>query len=83
MTDAKNALLIARAEQLYATQLRALLEPNHLHQFVAIEPESGGYFLGSTLSEAIGAARRAYPDRLTHTMRVGHDAALHFGMQVQ
>lgn len=83
MTDAKNASLIARAEQLYATQLRALLEPNHLHQFVAIEPESGEYFLGSTLSEAIGAARRVYPDRLTHTMRVGHDAALHFGMQVQ
>jgi hypothetical protein len=77
MVDTKTALLIERAEKLYAAQLRALLEPSHLHKFVAIEPESGDYFLGGTMSEAIGAARRAHPDRLTHTMRVGHDAALH------
>lgn len=83
MVDTKTTQLIERAEKLYATQLRALLEPGHLHKFVAIEPESGDYFLGGTMSEAIGAARRAHPDRLTHTMRVGHDAALHFGMQVQ
>lgn len=74
---------IERAEQLYATKLRAILEPSHLHKFVAIEPVSGDYFLGATISEAIGAARRRYPDRLTHTMRVGHSAALHFGMQIQ
>jgi hypothetical protein len=35
------------------------------------------------LSEAIGAARRSYPDRLAHAMRVGHKAAVHFGAQLR
>ena len=51
--------------------------------FVAIEPESGDYFLGKTHSEAMKAARRAHPDRLCHAMRVGHKAALHFGMHIR
>jgi len=69
------------ARQIYADRLRALLEPDHMHEFVAIEPVSGDYFLGKTLSEAIGASRTKYPDRLAHAMRVGHNAAIHFGMQ--
>jgi hypothetical protein len=72
---------VSRAEQIYAKQLRAILEPEHADEFVAIEPESGDYFLGKTLSEAMGAAHRSHPDRLAHAMRVGHRAALHFGMQ--
>ncbi|WP_254506572.1 hypothetical protein [Anatilimnocola floriformis] len=83
MSDSETTDFIARAENLYEVKLRSILEPKHLHEFVAIEPESGDYFLGQTLSEAVGAARRSYPDRITHTMRVGHAAALHFGMQLQ
>ena len=71
------------AEEVYETRLRKVLEPEHVDEFVAIEPESGDYFLGKTLSEAIGAARRSYPDRLAHAMRVGHKAALHFGVHVR
>ena len=47
---------VRRAEDIYATRLRALLESGHMDEFVAIEPESGDYFLGKTLSEAAGAA---------------------------
>jgi hypothetical protein len=72
-----------KAEEIYATQLRSILEPRHVDEFVAIEPESGDYFLGKTLSDAIGAARRSHPDRLAHAMRVGHRAAIHFGMQMR
>jgi hypothetical protein len=74
---------VRRAEEIYANRLRAILEPEHMDEFVAIEPESGDYFLGKTLSEATSAARRSYPDRWTHAMRVGHSAALHFGMHVR
>lgn len=70
---------VRRAERLYETRLRSVLETEHADEFVAIEPDSGDYFLGKTLSEAIGAARQAHPDRLAHAMRVGHKAALHFG----
>jgi hypothetical protein len=68
------------AEQLYEEKLRAELEASHPDEFVAIEPRSGDYFLGRTLSDALGAARDAHPDRLSHAMRVGHPAALHFGI---
>lgn len=72
-----------KAEQVYDARLRKVLEPDHTDEFVAIEPVSGDYFLDKTLSEAIGAARRSHPDRLAHAMRVGHGAALHFGVQIR
>jgi hypothetical protein len=71
--------LVRSAEQLYDDKLRIQLEATHPDEFVAIEPVSGDFFLGRTLSEAMGAARDAHPDRLSHAMRVGHKAALHFG----
>lgn len=74
---------VRRAEAIYANRLAAILEPEHIDAFVAIEPESGDYFLGKTLNDATRAARKAHPNRLTHAMRVGHRAALHFGMQIR
>lgn len=71
------------ARKLYDDQLRGKLEPEHNDEFVAIEPVSGEYFLAPTLSEAIGASRSKYPDRLAHALRVGHKATVHFGMQVR
>jgi hypothetical protein len=71
--------LVRSAEQLYDDKLRVQLEDTHPDEFIAIEPVSGDFYLGRTLSEAMGAARDAHPDRLSHAMRVGHKAALHFG----
>ena len=69
------------ARRIYDQRLRASLEKSHMDEFVAIEPLSGEHFLGQTLSEAIGASRTKYPDRLAHALRVGHQAAIHFGMR--
>lgn len=71
--------LIERATRLYEEKLKAELETSHLNWFVAIEPQSGEYFLGGTMSEARQAARAAHPDRLTYLLRVGHEAAVHIG----
>lgn len=70
------------AKKIYDERLRSLLEPSHRNEFVAIEPESGDFFLGKTLSEAIGNARTKHPERLVHTLRVGHKAAVQFGLQL-
>ncbi len=72
-----------QARRIYEERLRASLEESHINEFVAIEPISGEYFLGSTLSDAIGASRTKYPDRLAHALRVGHKAAVHFGFQTR
>ncbi len=83
MTESDVAEFVRKAEEIYTNRLQAVLEPEHIDEFVAIEPESGEYFLGKTLNEATRAARRAHPERLTHAMRVGHKAALHFGLHVR
>lgn len=71
--------LMARVEQIYRDRLQGELEPTHRDAFVAIEPDSGDYFLGRTLSEAAAAARAAYPNRRAGVLRVGHSATLHLG----
>jgi hypothetical protein len=75
-----NSFTIAeQAQRIYDERLRGQLERSHPHAFVAIEPVSGDFYLGQTLSEAVSAARKEHPDRLVHTMRVGHKSAVHLG----
>lgn len=70
------------AKAIYESRLREALEADHMNEFVAIEPISGEYFLGNTLSEAISASRDRFPDRLAHALRVGHQAAIHIGQMI-
>lgn len=79
MVSAETRAVIDRAKRLYAERLQPLLEGQHLNRFVAIEPESGDYFLGDTFDEAVRSARARYPSRLSHTIRIGHRAAFHLG----
>jgi hypothetical protein len=69
-----------RAEQIYDERLKSELEREHLHRYVAVEPDSGDYYLGNTLSEAIQAARGAHPERLAFAIRVGHLSTIHLGV---
>jgi hypothetical protein len=77
---AQSESLAERARAIYERQLSQILEAEHPNEFVAIEPESGNYYLAPTLSEAIQAARRAFPDRMPFAMRVGHRTAVQIGM---
>jgi hypothetical protein len=79
MPSTSPAEIAREAQQLYDQRLKQVLESSNPDAFVAIEPVSGDYNLGRTLSEAVRACRTAHPDRLCHTVRVGHTAALHFG----
>jgi hypothetical protein len=47
---------------------------------VAIEPESQEFFIGQSFDSAVTAARTAYPNRVSHTIRIGHQAAFHIGL---
>ena len=74
---------VANAARPIFESLRSTLESLHMNRFVAIEPVSGEYFLGDTLSDAMGASREKYPHRLVHTFRIGHQATIHFGMHTR
>ena len=79
MVSAETKSVIERAKQIYVSQLQADLESQHIDRFVAIEPESGDYFLGDTFDEAVKSARTKYPSRISHTIKIGHGAAFHIG----
>jgi hypothetical protein len=79
MASAQTQSVAERAKCIYDERLRAALEAGHPGRFVAIEPDSGEYFVADTLDAAVRAARTKYPARLSHVVRVGHAAALHLG----
>ncbi len=82
MTTDILADLARRATAVYNQRLRSRLESEALGKFVAIEPDSGDFFLGATLSEALGASRKAHPDKLAYGMRVGQTAAVKIGVKM-
>lgn len=71
--------LIHDGQSVYDTQLRVLLEPDHLGEFVAVEPLSGRYFLGHSATAALVAARDAMPTSQFFLTRIGRNAAHKIG----
>jgi len=71
--------VIRRAKDFYEQRLRADLEKTNLNDFLAVEPDSGQYFLGATLSEAAYKARQALPGKRCFLIRVGHRSAVFIG----
>ena len=65
--------VIERGDQIYEEQLKAFLEPKHTGRFVAVEPESGRYFLGDTGTEALLSAHEAMPESHFYLKRIGFD----------
>jgi hypothetical protein len=79
MVSDKLQHLAQKARFLYNQRLRDELEKTHCGEFIAVEPDSGAYFLGKSMREALARAESAYPDRLFHVMCIGQEAAIHIG----
>jgi len=62
---------VARAKQTYYEKLAMQLEPDHNGKIVAIEPDSGAYFLGNDEVEAIEKAHAAGCQGPFYFLRVG------------
>ncbi len=74
--DAETERVFRKGKRLYQTKLKALLEPLHTGKFAAIEPDSGDYFLGTKMLEAVLLARAKYPNKQVYIVRVGFRAAV-------
>ena len=83
MISEESKAVAEKARQIYESQLRHKLEQQHEGRYLCIEPASGRYFLGDTFDQAANAALDAFPDRLTHTLRIGCSAAFHLGVLLQ
>lgn len=64
-----------RADALYE-KLREQLEREHPEEIVAIEPDSGDYFVGKDRREAEKKARTKYPDKIFFRRRIGANPAV-------
>lgn len=76
MRENHHKAFATKARKIYNEQLKRTLEPGFYGQFVAIEVESGDYFLGHTPLEAIKNGKQKYPKKLFHVMKVGYKAAI-------
>ena len=65
--------------RVYNDRLKGDLESSHSGRVVAINPESGEYYLGDDLSEALDAALAAVPDGKFGVLRIGGGAVVRVG----
>jgi len=54
------------------------LQRDYRGKFVAIEVDSGDYFVGETVIEADEKAKEKYPDKIFYLGRIGFRAAVSF-----
>lgn len=66
--------LSRKGEELYQSKLKDSLEKAHRGEFVAIEAESGDYFIDKTQIDAWQLAKKKHPDKLFYFVRVGFPA---------
>ena len=68
--------LAMKARRIYNERLKRNLESCCRGQFIAIEADSGDYFLGPTPLEAIQGGKSKHPKKSFHVMKVGYKAAI-------
>jgi hypothetical protein len=76
LLDAEGKRLARKGRRLYDTKLKALLEPAYKGMFAAIEVDSGDYFLGENLIDALDKANSKHPEKQFYFVRVGFRAAI-------
>jgi hypothetical protein len=67
--------LAKSGQRLYDERLRELPELSHAGRYVAIEPISGKFFLSDTGTQVPLDARRALPETVFCSARIGYPAA--------
>lgn len=77
--NSKDSFLVDESKALYEKQLKAILEPHHFGEYVAIEPVTGRYFIGETATAALVSASKEMPEHQFFLMRVGYPAAHKLG----
>ncbi len=60
-----------RGRAIYETKLKALLEPEHNNQFVAIHPDSGEYAVANSTGNAMRAMRKRQPQGRLYFTKIG------------
>ena len=74
--------ITSRAKAIYQEK-QSLFESKHPGQFVSIEPDSGDTFLADSFDGAVAKAVARYPNKISHTIRIGREAVFRIGLMTQ
>jgi hypothetical protein len=74
ITNVDLKRLSEEGERIYHEKLKSLLEPQYRGKIVAIEVESGDYFVEDSVVKAALKAKAKYPDKVFHFIRVSYRA---------
>lgn len=66
-----------KGEEVYQ-KISKQIEKKHLGSFIAIEVESGKYFIGETQIEATEKAKKHFPEKVFYLMKIGFPAVVTF-----
>jgi hypothetical protein len=67
--------IVKKGESIYSKRLKAKLEKKYFGKIVAIDPNTGDYFIGDTILEAVEKGEKKHPDTVFHSIRIGYPAA--------
>jgi len=70
-----------RAKQVYDQSLKSRLEPEHVGELIAVEPDSGDFVLAATINEMNQSTRQRFGTKPVHIFRVGGGAAVKIGVR--
>lgn len=65
-------IIAEKGEKIYQEKLKNTLEKDHKGEFVAIEIETEKSFLGKSPEEALETAKKEFPNRIFHLIRIGY-----------
>ena len=74
ITDIDGRHITEEGERIYHEKLKPLLEPQYKGKVVAIEVDSGDYFLGDRVIDAWQKAKAKHPGKIFHFVHVGYRA---------
>lgn len=70
-----------RAKQVYDQTLKSRLEPEHIGELIAVEPDSGEFVLAPTINEMTQSTRLRFGTKPVHLIRVGGGTAVKIGVR--
>lgn len=72
-----------KAKEIYRTRIRERVEPHEHGKIVAIDLDTGDYFLGESVIEACKNGRQKYPGKVFFCLRVGFRTTHRVGFPAQ
>ncbi len=75
--------LAKRANEIYQEKIKAVVEPDHIGEFLVIDADTGGYVFDKDDLTAAQTAYSMFPNGSRFAIRIGYKAMYHFGGTLQ